>query len=465
MLPSGAAWTVVAVTILCRSALSTAVALLLWGLLPSLLGFETTTVMSASMAPRLQVGDAVVVRDVDAARLSPGQVLLFDDPDVPGRLRMHRMVRMEEDGRIVTRGDANPTPDSATTTVDGVHGAGFLRVPYAGLPSYWIRTGQVLPLAVSAAVAAVLLAGVRLGRLLEDPEDRARRRHRGVRVPALHRAAAATAALVVLAGGTAAAPGSASAALSATTRPAASGWQSACGDVGRTGLVGTPRFLWGYGSGTGTAVPDQSGQGAAGVLAGDAVRTTCTGGGSPFLSVGGGTGGGVLEQSARAYPGDTTIATWFTTSSAGGVLADFGSSAGVPASPLVDRALYMRADGALVFGGATVQALGLMGSPLLCSSPGGFADGRWHLAVATWSTATGCTLSIDGVLVDTARPLVAVSLLGYTGAWRFGYETLSPSTWTGATARGYFIGGLDESQVYGSVLSASAQAAILGRGR
>ncbi len=466
MLPDGAAWAVVVVTILCRSVLSTIVALLLWGVLPGLAGFQTTVVMSGSMEPRLQVGDAVVTHPEDGAHLAVGQVLLFDDPDHAERLRMHRLAAIDDEGRLWTRGDANGAADSTPIDVGAVHGAAFLRIPFAGLPVYWVRTHQPLPLVGAAALVAALLAGVRLGRLLEDPEERVRRRHRGIRLPAVHRAAAVSAAGLVLASALVVPPAVAQAAYSAVTSNGGNGWGTQCGDVAPSGLGGVPRLYWGYGAGTGSAVGDLSGQNDTGALAGDAARASCLAGGSPSLSVGGSTGGGVAEQTARSYPGDTTVATWFRTSSAGGTLADFGSSNTAPTSPLADRALYMRADGSLAFGGATVQVANLMGAPLLCTSPAGLADGRWHLVVATWSTSWGCTLTVDGSLVDTDRPALALSLLsGYSGYWRFGYENLAWSTWTGATSRGWFIGGLDESQVYGSVLSTAAQAAILARGR
>ena len=85
VLSTGMTWVIVAVSVLSRSALSTIVALMLWSLLPSLVGFQTTTVKSGSMEPRLQVGDAIVVRPIEAAQAARGQVILFDDPDHPGK--------------------------------------------------------------------------------------------------------------------------------------------------------------------------------------------------------------------------------------------------------------------------------------------------------------------------------------------------------------------------------------------
>lgn len=479
MLPSSAAWVIVVTTIVSRSMLSTMVALLLWGVAPNLLGFQTSTVMSGSMTPRLQVGDAVVVRPLDAAHLVPGQVLLFDDPDDHGRLRMHRLVAMREDGLLVTKGDANPTQDSSPVSIDALHGAGFLRVPFAGLPSYWYRTGQTLPLAATGLLVVLLVAGVRMGRLLEEPEDRERRRHRGARIPAVHRVAAAGAAVLLLSAGALTTPTSAQARYSATIRPPASSWTSACGDITPSATGTAPRFYWSYGTGTTTSVPDQSGNNDPGTLAGSWSRTTgCSGGSSPFVTVGAaGTPvslGGIVETKPSLLPGDMTVATWFKTTSKGGVIADFGSSNISATSGNIDRALYIRADGNLTFAAKTLSIVNLISTPgaMYCTTtnpaPNGYADGQWHLVVATFGYSAGCTLTVDngagaGSSVAVAPTLTLVLLNQYTGYWRFGYDGVTSSNWTGATLQQAYVGSLDETQAYDAILDAAARSKIFVR--
>ncbi len=470
MLPGSVTWAVVITTIVSRSALSTIVALLLWGVLPNLVGFQTTTVMSGSMEPRLMVGDAIVVRHVDAGQVAPGQVLLFDDPDQPGRLRMHRLISVKSDGQLVTKGDANAAPDTSTVGADAVRGAAFLRIPYAGLPNYWIRTGQPLPLAGGVVLVLLLMSGVRLGRMLEDEDQRERRRHRGVRLPGLHRAAAGGAVLVVLSGVLVAPTASAAqAGYTATTPSGSNSWSTGCADRIPTSLGSSPLLYWGYGTGSGQDVSDISGQNDTGTspATSDATPATCTSGFTPAIQVGGTGKGLVVEKTSHSFPASMTVATWFKTSSAGGVLADFGGSnlVTVPSSSSqIDRALYMQSDGNLTFGALTSSVLGLLGYTLYCTTnkPGGYADGSWHLAAATFSYAGGCALTIDGgAAVSTPAPTISLQLNGYSGYWRFGYDAVTPSAWTGATTRQNFQGYLDESQVYGAVVDA---AAILARG-
>ena len=282
-------------------------------------------------------------------------------------------------------------------------------------------------------------------------------------MPAVHRATAAGAALVLVCGGTVSSPSSADATYVATTRVPGNAWTSPCGDVAPTGLGSTPRLYWGYGSGSGTTVPDLSGQNAPGTMAGDAARATCAAGASPSLSMGSTTGGGVIEQNQRSYPTDTTVATWFKTSIAGGVIADFGLSNTTTTSSSVDRVLYMKSDGSIVFSNVATQAANVVLSTLTCTSPANLNDGQWHLVVATWSFTTGCTLTVDNGATATTAPSASLTLLsGFNGYWRFGYDSPSASVWPGVTPK--FVGNLDESQVYGAVLDATARAKILTRG-
>jgi signal peptidase I len=442
VLPPRAALVVAVVTIVSRSMLSTIVALLLWSVLPTVVGFQSTTVMSGSMAPQLEVGDAVIVRHIDASMLTPGQVLLVDDPDHPGRLRMHRLVAVRQDGRLVTKGDANGGDDSSTVGIDAVHGAGFLRIPFAGLPQYWIRTGRTGPLVGGAALVVLLLGGVRLGRLLEEPEERERRRHRGVRLPGVHRATATLAALLLVPAAAVVPSADAHAAYSAATSTAGNTWGTACAD--RTPSTGaTPALYYGYGPGSGTTdIPDLGPNADTGTFGTGSSRVTCTTGWSPYAAFDGVSG---VVNASRSWPHPTavTIATWFKVGAAdaGGVLADFGSSSTPASSTGVDDGLYMGDTGRLTFGAASIQAIGLIQSGYkYCTTAAGYADGRWHLVVATLSPTAGCTITVDADPATTvATPSVLTVAVGaYAGYWRFGFDNVTGGS--NAPTRQYFKG-------------------------
>ncbi len=152
--------------------LAAVLALSLWAAVPALFGWHPTTVMTGSMMPRIQVGDVAVSRPLHGRAPTLGSVLLFADPDHPGRLRFHRFVAVGTDGQLVTRGDANPADDSSHVSVSAVRGVGTLRIPHIGLPLVWIRTGQWVKVGLTVAVVIGLIALAGPGvRRRADPED------------------------------------------------------------------------------------------------------------------------------------------------------------------------------------------------------------------------------------------------------------------------------------------------------
>ncbi len=157
-------WGRVVVATLARGIVATVLGLALWAAAPAVIGWHPTTVMTGSMEPRLAPGDVVVSRPVAQADIRLGQILLADDPDQPGHLRMHRFVTAGPDGTLVTKGDANPQRDSTAIERSAVHGVAFLRIPVIGAPIVWLRDGEwhkvfVLALALTAALYLCAIDG------------------------------------------------------------------------------------------------------------------------------------------------------------------------------------------------------------------------------------------------------------------------------------------------------------------
>ncbi|MDP4334684.1 S24/S26 family peptidase [Curtobacterium sp. A7_M15] len=164
-------WGRVVVATLARGVVATLLGLALWAAAPAVIGWQPTTVMTGSMEPRLTPGDVVVSRPVSAGDVRVGKVLLVDDPDQPGHLRMHRYVEDGPRGTLVTKGDANPQQDSTPVEPSAVHGIAFLRVPFVGAPIVWLRGGEwgkigMLALGLVAVLALCTVDGS-LRRLVE----------------------------------------------------------------------------------------------------------------------------------------------------------------------------------------------------------------------------------------------------------------------------------------------------------
>lgn len=135
----------------CLSALVVLSSMVAFTLIPALFGWQPDVILTGSMAPSIMAGDVVVSSPVQANQVMPGRVLLVNNPLHPGELLMHRVVSINEDGSIVTRGDANNANDSTPVPLSDVKGLPRLRVPMIGLPALWIRHGDWLPLLATVA--------------------------------------------------------------------------------------------------------------------------------------------------------------------------------------------------------------------------------------------------------------------------------------------------------------------------
>lgn len=132
--------------------------LTLWSVLPALLGWRTQVVLTGSMQPRIEPGDLVLAAPVRNGDLQPGRIVLFRDPAHPGRTLVHRLVRFDVNGDMVTKGDANRSEDSTPTAPGAALGIPRLRVPWIGRPVVWLHEHDLAKLLVTAALLTALAA-------------------------------------------------------------------------------------------------------------------------------------------------------------------------------------------------------------------------------------------------------------------------------------------------------------------
>lgn len=138
--------------------ISTAGFLMLWVVAPSMImGWTPTVITSDSMRPTIKVGDIALV-DGDA-EITLGSVITYEDQQ--GELVTHRVLDIEDDGTIVTKGDANVAVDATAPAPGSVLGRGALVVPAIGLPAVWSETSPItLAVWVVLTCAAILLVVV-----------------------------------------------------------------------------------------------------------------------------------------------------------------------------------------------------------------------------------------------------------------------------------------------------------------
>jgi len=98
--------------------------------------FSVVTVAGGSMVPALLPGDVVIV--TKSQRPAKGDIALVRSGH---SLVLHRVTRLQADGSIRTRGDANPIADFAATPLSAVRGRVVAVLPLGGAVARWRHDG------------------------------------------------------------------------------------------------------------------------------------------------------------------------------------------------------------------------------------------------------------------------------------------------------------------------------------
>jgi hypothetical protein len=441
-----------------------------------------------------------------------GRVTVFHDPARPGQVKSHRVIAINPDGSLTTKGDANPTADPVHVAPAQVNGIGRLLVRWAGLPLVWAMTGQFLFLglflvllfaaawavardheyedgeedengeddeddadgpagtastASTASTARTARTGPTIGadgsygdqwpagrQTRSEIREQARTERRATR----RRTTAIRGLVGVVGAGALFVPGT-SAAFSATTKSTAASWSVPAYNYTDTANGFHPYLYWQL-EDTGTTAADSSGNGRTGTYAGTYTRSVAGGtpDDAPNTAVTGKTTiSCITTKSSIAVTGPAvfTEVIWFKTTAGftgGGKLIGFESpQTGVlvaGAGGSYDRHLYLDGAGKVWFGVHN-------GANKAISTASSYNDGSWHMAAATLSSA-GMSLYVDGVLRGTNSNTAAEAS---TGWWRVGCGNLAGwgAEWTGANNPGTsstipvnmpFVGSLDEAAIY-----------------
>ena len=100
---------------------------------PGIFGYKPFIVLSGSMESQINVGDLVIVKEVDTSTLKEGDIIAFRDTnDIVTTHRIKEIIT--EDGEIcfITKGDANNTEDQDFVYPDMVEGVYKTRIAKLG---------------------------------------------------------------------------------------------------------------------------------------------------------------------------------------------------------------------------------------------------------------------------------------------------------------------------------------------
>jgi signal peptidase len=127
-------------------------------------GYQALIVRTGSMAPTIDAGDLIVVREILPSEAGMGDIITFRDPSRADAVVTHRVINVQRDGsifRFVTKGDANGGEERWSIRAEETVGSYRASIPKAGHFIGWIGLpGARAGLLVAAAVI-LLFVGVR----------------------------------------------------------------------------------------------------------------------------------------------------------------------------------------------------------------------------------------------------------------------------------------------------------------
>jgi signal peptidase I len=129
--------------------------------LTSQYGFGFSPILTGSMEPSARPGDLYLTRLVPAATLQVGDIIAINN-QITGTYYSHRIHEMREMNgalRIITKGDANESPDRDPFMVSPVSevSKSIKVIPYIGRPMVYMNTVQGRQAAASFLVVANIL--------------------------------------------------------------------------------------------------------------------------------------------------------------------------------------------------------------------------------------------------------------------------------------------------------------------
>jgi signal peptidase I len=157
--PAPYGWIVWSRVVLCRLVAGTFFGLVFWALVPKAVSWIPGAVVSGSMAPGIPRGNVVVSSPFPGGAVAAGQIITYRNPEDTSQVVVHRVVGLNPDGTLTTKGDANQSPDAKPLPRDLVMGLGRYQVPWVGWPVAWIESGAVWAVAVTGVAAVLLIMG------------------------------------------------------------------------------------------------------------------------------------------------------------------------------------------------------------------------------------------------------------------------------------------------------------------
>lgn len=125
--------------------------------IPSFFGWKPFIVLSGSMESQINVGDIVVVKEIETNKLKEGDVIAFRNGDI---VIIHRIIEKEENaGKIqyITKGDNNNVKDKGKVQEEQIEGIYKFKIIKLGNIAIFIQTPLGAIALISTPVILLLI--------------------------------------------------------------------------------------------------------------------------------------------------------------------------------------------------------------------------------------------------------------------------------------------------------------------
>ena len=121
--------------------------------IPDFMGYKLMIVMSNSMESTINVGDVVIVKEVNAQALKSGDIVAYRIDDV---CITHRIAKVNSDGTYITKGDNNNSFDDETINKSQIEGKYVTKIKGLGHLLLFLKE----PLGLIVVLMGILLMGI-----------------------------------------------------------------------------------------------------------------------------------------------------------------------------------------------------------------------------------------------------------------------------------------------------------------
>ena len=106
--------------------------------IPSFFGYSSLIVATGSMSGTLEEGDLIIIKDTGDYKIGDIVTFFQGNDTIP---TTHRIYNIDEDGKWITRGDANNSYDENHITDEDIYGELVLTIPAVGIFIDWLGEG------------------------------------------------------------------------------------------------------------------------------------------------------------------------------------------------------------------------------------------------------------------------------------------------------------------------------------